>query len=92
MSNGRGQSVSWYRLPVKVHSNDARSAISWSDSGCLKVRIAAPAVDNRANDQLIELLAKSLGVGRSSVVVLRGQTSRNKVIGIDCPSDLLRNG
>ena len=60
-----------------------------SVSGGLKVRIAAPAVDNRANDLLIGLIAESLGLGRSSVVILRGQTSRNKLLGINCPGRVI---
>src|ERR1700687_1288811 len=89
MAKVRRSSFGWYRLAVKVQPSAARSAIMASVSGGLKVRIAAPAVDNRANDMLIGLLAESLGVGRSSVVILRGQASRNKLIGINCPGDFI---
>ena len=46
----------------------------------LKVRIAAPAVDGRANDALCDLIAERLGVARSAVRVLRGATARRKQV------------
>lgn len=46
----------------------------------LKVRIAAPAVDGRANDALCELIAERLGVAKSAVQVLRGASARRKLV------------
>jgi uncharacterized protein len=89
MAKTRPGSEKWYRITVKVRPGAARSTIVAHDAAGLTVHVAAPAVDNRANDKLVDLLAESLGVGKSSVVVLRGQTSRTKVIGIDRPSSVV---
>jgi uncharacterized protein (TIGR00251 family) len=51
----------------------------------LKVRIAAPAVDGRANDALERYLAAALGVPRSAVRVVKGARSRDKGIAVDAP-------
>ncbi len=44
----------------------------------LKVRVAAPPVDGEANEELIAFLAKKLGVPKSFVTFLRGQTGKQK--------------
>lgn len=46
----------------------------------LKVRIAAPAVDGRANDALCELIAARLGLAKSAVQVVRGAGARRKLV------------
>ena len=50
--------------------------------GALKVKIAAPAVDNKANTELIEFLSKTLEVSKSAIAIRRGGTSRRKVVEI----------
>ena len=52
----------------------------------LDVRVAEAPTDGAANEAVVKLLAKALGVGRSEVAIVSGQTSRNKRIGI--PFDL----
>ncbi|MCG8151774.1 hypothetical protein GUY44_14875 [Pimelobacter simplex] len=51
----------------------------------LKVRLASPPVDGRANDELVRWLAKELGVPRSAVTLVRGQRSRSKVVRVAVP-------
>ncbi len=48
--------------------------------GRLRVRLAAPAIEGRANDELVRLLAKTLGVRRSDVSVAAGARSRRKLL------------
>jgi uncharacterized protein (TIGR00251 family) len=47
----------------------------------LKVKIAAPAVDNKANKELISFLSDEFKVSKSSVTLLKGQNSRQKKLG-----------
>ena len=47
-----------------------------------KVYITAPAVDGKANAYLIKFLAKHFGVRKSAVTLVRGETSRHKVVEI----------
>jgi uncharacterized protein (TIGR00251 family) len=49
----------------------------------LVVRVSAPAIDGRANTSLCRLIAKRLRIPSSSVRIVRGQRSRDKVIEID---------
>ena len=51
--------------------------------GVLHVKIAAPPIKGRANQELIKFLSGVLGVGRSQLTIEKGMTSRRKVIGIN---------
>jgi hypothetical protein len=46
----------------------------------LRVRIAAPATEGRANERLVEVLARALGVRRSAVTIASGHSSREKAV------------
>lgn len=48
--------------------------------GRLRVRLAAPAVEGRANDALVRLLAELLGVRRENVRLVAGARSRRKLV------------
>lgn len=48
----------------------------------LRLRLAAPAVDGRANRACIEFLAEALGVSKSKVKIVRGEISRRKIVRI----------
>jgi uncharacterized protein len=65
-------------IEVYVQPRASRSEILGIHDGALRVRIAAPPVDGAANAEVIALLAKALGVPRSRVELLSGQTSRRK--------------
>ena len=58
--------------------------------GAVLIRIAAPPVDGKANAALIAFVAKTLGVSKGSVSIIRGETSRNKVIRVEgrLPADV----
>ncbi len=69
---------------VRVQPRASRDEIGgeWPSAGggqaALKVRLAAPPVDDRANDALRRLLADALGVALSAVRIVSGERSRNK--------------
>ena len=75
-------------LTLHVQPSAKKSAITGLHGDALKVRVAAPAEDNRANDELLALLARYLGVPRSSVTLRHGATSRRKVVEITGGADL----
>jgi len=54
----------------------------------LKVRVAAPPADGRANAELVRFLADTLGVSRSEVEITRGQASRSKSVRVPADVDL----
>lgn len=70
-------------LTVRVQPRASRSEIHGLHGDALKVRIAAPPVEGAANEALVKLLAKSLGVPRSDVTVIRGHRSRDKVVRVE---------
>jgi uncharacterized protein len=71
------------RLTVTVSSGAAKTELVGRHGDGWKARVAAPAERGKANDALIALLARTLGVPRSSVRVVAGQSARRKVIEID---------
>lgn len=52
------------------------------EDGTIKIRLTAPPVDGKANQALIEFLAKILSVPPSSMEIIAGQTGRDKLITI----------
>jgi uncharacterized protein (TIGR00251 family) len=63
---------------VRVIPRSSRSEIVGEHDGALKVRLTSPPVDGAANAELIKLFAKKLGVGRSAVEIVSGETSKTK--------------
>ena len=70
-------------LDVKVEPRSSRKGICGvMDGHIVKVKLTAPPVEGSANEQLIEVLAEELGVKKSQVRVIRGHTSKRKVVEI----------
>jgi uncharacterized protein (TIGR00251 family) len=71
------------RLAVKVIPGASRNEICGWRGETLKVKLSAPPVDGRANGALVEFLAGKLGLPRRAVVLVRGETARQKLVHID---------
>ena len=52
----------------------------------MKIRLAAPAIEGRANEALVAFLAGSFGVRRQNVALVRGETARTKTVRILSPT------
>ncbi len=65
---------------VYVQPRAARKKIVGSHETALKIKLNAPPVGGAANKQCIEVLAKALGVPKSTVTISSGQTNRRKQI------------
>jgi uncharacterized protein (TIGR00251 family) len=65
---------------VKVHPSAKKNAITGELGDALKLSLASPPIDGKANAACIEFFAKLLKVPRSSVTIASGHTSRRKVI------------
>lgn len=65
---------------LHIQPGASHCEISGLHGDALKVRIAARAVEGAANDALIDFLARSLGLARKEVRILRGEKSRRKAV------------
>lgn len=70
------------RFCVKVQPRASRTELVGVAGSALKVRVTAPPVDAAANEAVRELLADLLGVPRGAVRLVRGATSRNKIVAV----------
>ncbi len=67
---------------VRVQPRASKDEIAGEMGGALKVRLQAPAVEDRANEALVEFLAQLLKTPKSAVRILSGDRSRMKRIEI----------
>jgi uncharacterized protein len=65
-------------LPVRAQPRARKPGILGEQAGALKVAVAAPPENGRANQALVEALAEALGVRRSQVELFSGATGRDK--------------
>ena len=77
-------------LAVAVVPNAKRTAVDGWREGALRIRLAAPPVDGKANAQLTAWLADELGLARRAVRLARGATARRKQVEIDAPAERVR--
>ena len=75
-------------ITLQIHAQPGarRTEIAGVHNGCLKIRLAAPAVGGRANEALIAFLAASFDVPRRNVSLLRGESGRRKAVCIASPT------
>ncbi|UMG91999.1 DUF167 domain-containing protein [Nocardioides sp. TF02-7] len=67
-------------LSVRVQPGASRTEVVGPYGDQLRMRLQAPPVDGKANAALERFVADELGVPRSSVAVVRGRSSRSKVV------------
>jgi len=73
-----GQHAEGVILPVRAQPGARKAGVLGEQAGALKVAVTAPPEDGRANKALVELLREVLGIKRSQIELLSGQTSRAK--------------
>ena len=77
-------------LELRLQPRGGRDQVMGERDGAVLIRISAPPVDGKANAALIAFVAKTIGVPKSAVTIIRGETSRNKVIRVEgrAPADV----
>ena len=75
-------------LRIKVQPRASKDEIAEILGDSLKIRITAPPVDGKANQHLLAYLAKLFKVAKSKVILLAGETGREKRVSIDDPQQL----
>ena len=81
----------WYRvaadgritLTLHIQPGAKKTEVAGQHGDALKIRLAAPPVDGKANEALVKFIAETLGIARSEVSIKSGHTSRRKVVEID---------
>ena len=71
------------RLEVYIQPRASKTELAGMHAGVIKIRIAAPPVENAANRALIDFVAERLGIAKRSVRVVSGGASRRKVLEVD---------
>lgn len=72
------------RINIHVTPNASRNEIvGKTENGGYKIKIQSPPVEGAANKNLIKFIAKTVGLSRSKVFIVKGLKSRNKIIEID---------
>lgn len=75
-------------LNLHIQPGAKKTEVAGLYGDALKIRLAAPPVDGKANAALIGFVAERLGLSRASVTLKSGQTSRRKVLeAINAPAD-----
>lgn len=79
-----------WALALHVQPGAKRSEVAGLHGDRLKVRIAAPALDGRANEAVVAFVAEALGVPKRSVRIASGERSRDKVVAVAADCDAAR--
>jgi uncharacterized protein (TIGR00251 family) len=92
------ESESWHRrdqktgkwvLSVHVQPNARETAVAGVQGGALRIRLAAPATDGKANAALVAFLSERLGLARSLIAIRWGPRSRRKQVEFLAGADFL---
>ena len=71
------------KISLRIYPNATKSEVVDFKDEVWQVKLAAPPVKGKANKELIAFLSKALGISKSSLTIVKGHTSRSKVIAID---------
>ena len=74
-------------IKVRVQPKSSRNQVDGFQDGALRVRVTAAPTEGQANAAVIALLAKTLGVSKSRLGIIRGYSSRDKVVSVDTLTD-----
>jgi uncharacterized protein (TIGR00251 family) len=70
-------------ISVSIVPNSKKAEIVKVSENNYKIRVDAPASKNKANKRLIEILSEHFKVSKSSISIIKGLKSRNKIVEID---------
>ena len=70
------------RLKLRIVPNAKRNEVTGEHGDAVKIKVAAPAIDGKANEALLEFIAEKLGLHRRNFTFIAGEKSRDKLIEI----------
>lgn len=68
------------RLHLFIQPKASRNEVIGPHNGEIKIKLSAPPVDGKANDELVEYIAELFSVSKRQVQLVRGETNRHKTI------------
>ena len=83
MSDWLRQDAQQVMLSLHIQPGAKKTEVAGEHGEALKIRLAAPPVDGKANDCLLAFLAERLGVGKRQVVLVSGASARSKRVRIE---------
>jgi uncharacterized protein (TIGR00251 family) len=69
-------------ITVQVQPNASQNKITRFEQGVWYLKVAAPPIKGRANQELLKFLSDILGVNKSSLTIEKGMTSKRKLIAV----------
>jgi uncharacterized protein len=79
-AGGRGESAT---VAVKVLPRASKEEVAGLSEDAVRIRLTAPALENRANEALVRFLAAALGVPRARVGIVAGGRGRRKLVRVE---------
>lgn len=79
MHDGKAGAALAIRVTPRTSKNEISEILN---DGTVKIRLTAPPVEGKANEALVEFLSKILGVSKSRIEIVAGQTGRDKLVTI----------
>ena len=94
MPNSFAEDAPWRRvgadgsITLTVHAQPGakRTEVAGVHGDALKIRVASPPVEGKANEELRRFLAEAFGVPQRNVTLVRGETGRRKTLRIGAPT------
>ncbi len=75
-------------LSIKLQPNASKNEIVGQENEYIRIRVQSPPVDGKANKALIDFLSKELGVKKSQINIVTGQTSRLKRVQVQVENEV----
>ncbi|MFA5183262.1 MAG: DUF167 domain-containing protein [Syntrophales bacterium] len=69
-------------LKLKVLPRSSRCEIIGCHGDALKIKVTAPPLEGRANEEIIEFLAETLGIKKGQLAIVAGHKSQHKTVAI----------
>jgi len=70
-------------IKIRVEPRSSRKGLAGVIGDTLKIKVHAPPVGGAANEELVEILSEELGIRKSAITIIRGHSSRDKVVEIE---------
>jgi len=70
------------RLSVRIIPNASKTEVAGKEGATWKIRVSAPPIEGRANEALVDFLSDVLDVPKTSIQIIKGYSSKQKILDI----------